>query len=60
MLDYTLNVTRSPENVKAIFSSQSHDIDVGLHRIRSWKPLLGVRMFTSQGEQWKHKIDMCS
>ena len=54
VLDYTLNVTRDPENAKAVFSSQSHDFDIGVHRTQSWKPLLGVGIFTSQGESWKH------
>ena len=50
VLDYELNVTRDPENVRAIFSSQSQDFDIGLHRTQSWKPLLGTGIFTSQGE----------
>ncbi|KAL6718353.1 hypothetical protein ACLMJK_004442 [Lecanora helva] len=54
VLDYTLNVTRDPENAKAVFSSQSQDFDIGVHRTQSWKPLLGVGIFTSQGETWKH------
>ena len=54
VLDYDLNVTRDPENVRALFSTQSHDFDIGVHRTQSWKPLLGVGIFTSQGEAWKH------
>ena len=54
VLDYDLNVTRDPENARACFSSQSADFDIGVHRTQSWKPLLGVGIFTSQGEQWKH------
>ena len=54
VLDYTLNVTRDPENAKAVFSTQSGDFDIGVHRTESWKPLLGVGIFTSQGETWKH------
>lgn len=50
VLDYELNVTRDPENVKACLSSQSQDFDIGLHRTQSWKPLLGTGIFTSQGE----------
>ena len=50
VLDYDLNVTRDPENVRACFSSQSQDFDIGLHRTQSWKPLLGIGIFTSQGE----------
>ena len=50
VLDYDLNVTRDPENARACFSSQSQDFDVGIHRTQSWKPLLGVGIFTSQGE----------
>ncbi|KAL9129368.1 MAG: hypothetical protein Q9217_002168 [Psora testacea] len=54
VLDYELNVTRDPENARACFSSQSADFDIGVHRTQSWKPLLGVGIFTSQGEQWRH------
>ena len=54
VLDYDLNVTRDPENAKACLSSQSSDFDIGVHRTQSWKPLLGVGIFTSQGETWKH------
>ena len=54
VLDYDLNVTRDPENARACFSSQSNDFDIGVHRTQSWKPLLGVGIFTSQGEAWKH------
>ena len=54
VLDYDLNVTRDPENARACFSSQSGDFDIGVHRTQSWKPLLGVGIFTSQGETWKH------
>jgi len=54
VLDYTLNVTRDPENARACFSSQSQDYDIGVHRTQSWKPLLGVGVFTSQGDAWKH------
>ena len=54
VLDYDLNVTRDPENARACFSSQAADFDIGVHRTQSWKPLLGVGIFTSQGEQWKH------
>ena len=54
VLDYDLNVTRDPENARACFSSQSNDFDIGVHRTQSWKPLLGVGIFTSQGDAWKH------
>ena len=50
VLDYDLNVTRDPENVRACFSSQSNDFDIGIHRTQSWKPLIGTGIFTSQGE----------
>ena len=54
VLDYDLNVTRDPENARACFSSQSNDFDIGVHRTQSWKPLLGIGIFTSQGDAWKH------
>lgn len=50
VLDYDLNVTRDPENVRACLSLQTHDFDIGLHRTQSWKPLLGTGIFTSHGE----------
>lgn len=54
VLDYTLNVTRDPENAKAVFSSQPQDLNIGANRTQSWKPLLGIGIFTSQGEIWRH------
>ena len=53
VLDYDLNVTRDPENARACFSSQSQDFEIGLHRTQSWKPLLGIGIFTTQGEACK-------
>ena len=58
VLDYDLNVTRDPENARACFSAQAADFDIGVHRTESWKPLLGVGIFTSQGEQWRHSRDL--
>lgn len=54
VLDYELLVTRDPENVKAMFATQSQDFDIGTHRQNSFMPLLGQGVFTSRGEDWKH------
>ena len=54
ILDYELLITRDPENVKAMFATQSQDFDIGTHRQNSFMPLLGHGIFTSRGEDWKH------
>lgn len=54
VLDYEVLVTRDPENVKAMFATQAQDFDIGSFRTQNWKPLLGVGIFTLQGEAWRH------
>jgi len=54
ILDYELLVTRDPENVKAMFSTQSADYDISATRSNAFMPLLGEGIFTSRGTQWKH------
>lgn len=54
ILDYELLVTRDPENVKAMFSTQSSDYDISRRRANAFMPLLGEGIFTSTGAQWKH------
>jgi cytochrome P450 len=54
ILDYELLVTRDPENVKAMFSTQSAGYDISATRSRAFMPLLGEGIFTSTGAQWKH------
>ncbi|KAF8852932.1 putative cytochrome P450 [Acephala macrosclerotiorum] len=54
ILDYELLVTRDPENVKAMFSTQSSDYDISATRSSAFMPLLGEGIFTSTGAQWKH------
>ncbi|PMD45809.1 putative cytochrome P450 [Hyaloscypha variabilis F] len=54
ILDYELLVTRDPENVKAMFSTQSADYDISATRSNAFMPLLGEGIFTSRGAQWKH------
>ena len=54
LIDYELVVTRDPENVRAALATQSQDFDIGHNRAQSFKPLLGVGIFTSRGEAWKH------
>lgn len=52
ILDYSLLVTRDPENVKALMSSG--DFDISPTRQKSWWPLMGRGVFTARGEDWKH------
>jgi len=54
ILDYELLVTRDPENVKAMLSTQSVDYDISKTRADAFMPLLGEGLFTSRGQQWKH------
>lgn len=54
ILDYELLVTRDPENVRAMLSSQSHDYDISAMRANAFMPLLGNGIFTGRGQQWKH------
>jgi cytochrome P450 len=54
ILDYELLVTRDPENVRAMLSTQSQDYDISAMRSNAFMPLLGEGVFTSRGQQWKH------
>ena len=54
LLDYELIVTRDPENINAALAIQTRDFEIGSHRAESFRPLLGVSIFTSRGEAWKH------
>lgn len=54
ILDYELLVTRDPENVKAMLSTQSADYDISATRASAFMPLMGEGIFTSRGTQWKH------
>ncbi|KAI9170806.1 Cytochrome P450 52A11 [Paramyrothecium foliicola] len=52
IMDYKVFITRDPENLKALFTSQ--DFDISGTRQLSWLPLLGKGIFTSRGQPWKH------
>lgn len=54
VFDYELLITRDPENVKAMFSTQCADYDISATRSNAFMPLLGEGIFTSRGTQWKH------
>ncbi|KAL2430719.1 Cytochrome P450 monooxygenase [Exophiala dermatitidis] len=54
ILDYELFITRDPENVKAMFATQSQDFDIGPHREKCFKSLLGDGVMTNRQEKWKH------
>ena len=54
IFDYELIVTRDPENAKAMFAAQAQDFDIGPHREKCFKSLLGSGVMTNRQEQWKH------
>jgi cytochrome P450 len=54
ILDYELLVTRDPENVKAMLSTQYQDYDISSTRSSAFMPLLGEGVFTNRGKKWKH------
>ena len=45
--------TIEPENIKTLLATNFNDFGLG-HRIRSFGPLLGQGIFTSDGAQWEH------
>ncbi|KAK3168285.1 hypothetical protein OEA41_004732 [Lepraria neglecta] len=49
-----LILTRDPENVKAMFVTHASSFEIGPWRGGSFKPLLGLGLFTLRGEPWKH------
>ncbi|KAK4238755.1 oxidoreductase-like protein [Achaetomium macrosporum] len=54
MFDYDLIVSRDPVNVQAVLATESADWDISEHRAASWLPFVGLGIFTSRGEHWKH------
>ncbi|KIW87075.1 uncharacterized protein Z519_12372 [Cladophialophora bantiana CBS 173.52] len=54
IFDYELIITRDTQNVKAMFNTQSQDFDIGLHREKCFKSLLGPGVMTNRQEKWKH------
>ena len=54
ILNDQLLITRDTENVKAMFATQSQDFDIGPHREKCFKSLLGQGVMTGRGEMWKH------
>ncbi|EGW33967.1 CYP52A18 [Spathaspora passalidarum NRRL Y-27907] len=52
-----LVVTKDPENIKALLSTQFDDFGLGL-RFKFFDPLLGSGIFTLDGEGWKHSRAM--
>ncbi|KAH8699215.1 putative cytochrome P450 [Talaromyces proteolyticus] len=54
IFDYEIFVTRDPENMRAIFSTQSSDFDISVCRQMSWMPMIGKGIFTTRGWDWKH------
>ncbi|KAG7664542.1 uncharacterized protein J8A68_001929 [[Candida] subhashii] len=49
--------TKDPENIKAILATQFEDFSLGL-RFKFFKPVLGLGIFTVDGEAWKHSRAM--
>ncbi|KAL1967364.1 hypothetical protein VTN77DRAFT_3148 [Rasamsonia byssochlamydoides] len=58
IFDYEIFITRDPENVRAIFSTQSSDFDISVCRQMSWLPMLGRGIFTTRGWDWKRSRTM--
>ena len=58
VFDYELLITRDTENAKAIFSNQSGDFDIGPHRERTFKSVLGLGVMTGRGLSWKHSREL--
>lgn len=54
IFDYELVVTRDAENAKAMFAAQSQDFDIGSHREKCFKSLLGSGVMTNRQQKWKH------
>ncbi|KIX09011.1 uncharacterized protein Z518_00089 [Rhinocladiella mackenziei CBS 650.93] len=54
IFDYDLIITRDAENVKAMFASQAQDFDIGLHREKCFKSLLGSGVMTNRQDKWRH------
>lgn len=54
IFDYEIFVTRDPENMRAIFSTQSSEFDISYFRQMSWLPMIGKGIFTTRGWDWKH------
>lgn len=48
-----LILSRSPQVMKAVFSTQVNDFNLGVRR-PAFGPLLGNGIFASEGRQWKH------
>ncbi|MCJ1369180.1 hypothetical protein MMC20_000389 [Loxospora ochrophaea] len=57
-MGYKYMITRDPENVKSIYTTQSQDFEVGVHRTGNYKALLGKGVFTSIGQYWRHSRQM--
>ena len=54
LLSDKMTVTRDPQNVEAIFTTQAQDFDIGPARLECFRPLLGLGLTTVTGEAWKH------
>ena len=47
--------TCEPENFKAILADKFEDFDVGWHRLRAMRPVLGEVLITTDGARWHHQ-----
>lgn len=54
IFDYELIITRDVGNVQAMLASQSEDFDIGPHREKCFKSLLGAGVMTNRQAKWKH------
>ncbi|KAI0161368.1 cytochrome P450 alkane hydroxylase-like protein [Xylariaceae sp. FL1272] len=58
MLGMTGFRTAEPKNIQAILATQFADFDLGPLRAKTFWPLLGSGIFTSDGDGWKHSRAM--
>ncbi|KAI9758560.1 MAG: hypothetical protein M4579_002995 [Chaenotheca gracillima] len=58
LLTNELILTADPENLKAILATKFNDFDIGPMRLDSFRPLLGLGMFTADGPVWEHSRAM--
>ncbi|KAK4498619.1 hypothetical protein PRZ48_011278 [Zasmidium cellare] len=55
-------LTIDPENIKAILSTQFHELGLGKGRVEHFEPFIGHGIFTADGEAWqksRHLVRPC-
>jgi cytochrome P450 len=54
LFNQSLVTTSDPENIQALLATKFHDFDMGPARKDSFYDLLGMGIFTAEGEAWSH------